>query len=78
MGTDLQRFKGRVLLILSGQDLTAKEFDDTTRNAKEWRQIYADPRLTKLVLPPADHTFSRRVWRDQVADWTWDWLQAPH
>jgi exosortase A-associated hydrolase 1 len=76
MASDLRRFEGRILLVLSGRDLTAKEFDDATREAEDWQSIYADRRLTKHVLAPADHTFSRRAWRDQLADWTRDWLNG--
>jgi uncharacterized protein len=76
MASDLQRFEGKILLILSGRDLTAREFDAATRHAREWRPIYADVRVTQRVLTDADHTFSRRAWRDQVADWTSDWVRG--
>jgi exosortase A-associated hydrolase 1 len=75
MASDLRRFGGKILLILSGQDLTAREFDDVTRNAREWRPIYADVRVTRRTFSEADHTFSCRAWRDQVADWTWEWTK---
>jgi hypothetical protein len=28
------------------------------------------------TLAGADHTFSTRAWRDQVSDWTAQWVQA--
>jgi hypothetical protein len=28
-------------------------------------------------LGAADHTFSRRIWRDRVAEWTLAWLREP-
>lgn len=74
MATSLARFRGRVLLILSGNDLTAKEFEDAARASEVWRRLYTDERLTLRHLEPADHTFSRRSWRDQVADWTSEWI----
>ena len=76
MAVELLRFKGRVLIVLSGRDLTAREFEDTARNSKLWQQIYAQAQVTRRYLAAADHTFSRRAWRDQVAEWTWEWLKG--
>jgi exosortase A-associated hydrolase 1 len=74
MAQDLQRFDGSVLVILSGRDLTAREFAAAARGSVSWQQLFAEKRLTRRELAVADHTFSRRLWRDQVADWTWDWI----
>jgi uncharacterized protein len=76
MAADLRLYKGRTLIILSGRDLTAKEFADAARGSKRWHEIFADKRVTRLDFAAADHTFSRREWRDQVADWTFEWLSA--
>jgi uncharacterized protein len=75
MGVDLREFTGRILLILSGHDLTAKEFDEAIRRARGWQRLCAEPRVTRYDLLDADHTFSRAIWRDQVAGWTLDWLK---
>ena len=72
----LERFDGRVLLMLSGADLTAQEFDGQASNSDPWRRLLATPRVTRHRLDQADHTCSRRAWQDQVADWTRDWLGA--
>jgi hypothetical protein len=61
---------------MSGRDLTAKEFDAATRRSKSWRMILRDQRLTRRELAEADHTFSRRIWRDQVAEWTWESIKS--
>jgi exosortase A-associated hydrolase 1 len=74
MADGLQHFKGRVLLILSGDDLTAAEFRDTVKASRRWRRLLAQPRVTIREYPAANHTFSRRDWRDQVAAWTREWL----
>jgi exosortase A-associated hydrolase 1 len=74
MHTGLARFQGQVLLVISGADLTAKEFLDMADGASEWRTLLDAPRVTRQTLTPADHTFSRRQWRDQVASWTGAWL----
>lgn len=76
MADGLRRFAGPVLLILSGDDLTAAEFRDTTQASRHWRCLLAQSRVTVLDFPEANHTFSRREWRDQVATWTRDWLRG--
>jgi exosortase A-associated hydrolase 1 len=72
----LQGFKGKVLFIISGMDLTAQEFTDTVNGSREWKRLMAAPRIHMQKLAEADHTFSRRVWRDQVSNWTSDWVQS--
>jgi len=62
------------LLILSGQDLTAREYENRVAESSEWRQWLASPDVTLRRLDDADHTFSRAVWRDQVATWSRDWI----
>lgn len=74
MRDSLARFNGRVLLILSGQDLTAKEFLDTVARSGDWQKMLRASRVTRHDLTAADHTFSRRAWRDQVTRWTAAWL----
>ncbi|MES2263019.1 MAG: hydrolase 1, exosortase A system-associated [Pseudomonadota bacterium] len=76
MQAGLDRFGGKVLLIISGADLTAKEFLDLTSASRQWRALLAAPRVTRQDLAGADHTFSRRVWRDQVIDWTGAWMRS--
>lgn len=72
----LARFEGKLLVMLSGADLTAQEFADASAATDAWRRLMAQPRVTRHVLDGADHTCSRRDWRDQVATWTADWLRA--
>ncbi|SEP35935.1 hydrolase 1, exosortase A system-associated [Nitrosovibrio sp. Nv6] len=72
----LSRFKGEVLLIISGRDLTAQEFSDLVQDSPEWQKLLASPQVSRLNLLEANHTFSRREWRDQVAVWTTEWIQG--
>lgn len=72
----LTRFKGRVLLVISGNDLTAKEFLDIVKRSRKWKRALGSPRVRRLDLPEANHTFSQRDWRDQVAVWTRDWIRS--
>jgi hypothetical protein len=62
-----QGFPGRMLILLSGQDLVAAEFALLVNRSRHWRQAVAPPKAAILRLPEATHTFARRVWRDWVA-----------
>ena len=74
---DAQRgFGGRLLLILSGRDLTAQEYLDRVRESPEWQRWLESSSVDIRRLDEADHTFSRATWRDQVAEWSRDWIQS--
>ena len=72
----LTRFDGRVLVMLSGADLTAQEFAGLSRAPGAWRDLLASTRVTRHRIEHADHTCSRRQWQDQVAVWTHDWIRS--
>lgn len=76
MRAGLALFSGKVLLITSGNDLTAREFLDTVEASPRWRELLASPRVSRFHLPLATHTFSRREWRDQVATHTAEWMRS--
>ena len=76
MGGALTRFGGRVLVVLSGADLTAQEFADLSSRNGTWQRLLGSPRFTRQQIDKADHTFSRRPWQDQVSNWTRDWLRS--
>ena len=69
-------FKGRILLILSGNDLTSQEFSGLVKGSRKWRALLGSSRVKCFDLPGANHTFSRRDWREQVATWSREWVQA--
>ena len=76
MREGLRAFSGPVMVVASGADLTAREFCDMGEADPHWKRLLAEPRVTRHRLDKADHTFSRRAWRDQVADWTCAWLRS--
>ncbi|WP_313029320.1 hydrolase 1, exosortase A system-associated [Massilia alkalitolerans] len=76
MAAGLARFDGRILVMLSGADLTAQEFADLAGSDQGWRRLLEGQRVTRHTLPGADHTCSRRDWHEQVVDWTCDWMTA--
>jgi uncharacterized protein len=71
----LKSFKGRVLLILSGNDLTAAEFENRVQGDRAWTNALQQQRVVVRRLPEANHTFSTKAWRDQVASWTAQWVR---
>ncbi len=75
MQAALSGFRGQVLVMLSGADLTAQEFGDVAGGSRPWRDLMAAQRVTRHTLPGADHTCSQRPWQDQVEDWTVAWLR---
>lgn len=76
MADALERYTGRVLVVLAGQDLTAQEFMQIAGASRRWRRLLGARRITRRYLPEATHTFSSRQWRDQVAAWTTAWVTA--
>ncbi|MDZ7829159.1 MAG: hydrolase 1, exosortase A system-associated [Halofilum sp. (in: g-proteobacteria)] len=76
MADGLERFRGPVLCVLSGNDLTAAEFRDTVAASARWRGLMEDDRVRRVELAAADHTFSRRAWRDEVTRHTGEWVEA--
>jgi exosortase A-associated hydrolase 1 len=71
----LEAFRGEVLLVLSGRDLTAAEF-----RAAAGQGPLADAlgrsRLAQVELADANHTFSSAAWRGEVERATMGWLAA--
>lgn len=55
----LRRFGGKVLLLMSGRDLIAREFDEVTKVSKDWRGLLSSSRITRKDIADADHTFSK-------------------
>ena len=76
MRAGLHDFQGHMLVVIAGGDLTAREFCDLADADEAWQGMLAAPRVTRQQIDEADHTFSRRVWRDQVARWTAEWLRS--
>jgi exosortase A-associated hydrolase 1 len=60
------------LLILSGNDLTAREFEDTAEGL-----LKSPPGHIRVArIPAADHTFSKSAWKDDVALLTADFIKG--
>ena len=70
-----RHLRDRVLVILSGRDLTAQEFVGFCRQRPAWHgALTAGPNLAEL--PEADHTFSRSEWKRNVEEITASWVMS--
>ena len=76
MAQGWRRFAGPLLLILSGNDLVAREFADRAASDADWSGALESPRVTRVDLVKADHTFSTAEWRARVEDETLRWLSS--
>jgi len=76
MRSGLTRYQGELLILLSGNDLVAKEFIALIQQDKRWKKCCSSPKITRETIMQANHTFSSHAWRDQVANRTAQWLSS--
>lgn len=76
MAAAWRAFPGRILLVLSGRDYTAREFQEFIRTDPAWAGALARPGLTTHEAAGADHTFSRIADRLALELVTARWLQS--
>lgn len=75
MAAGLMRAQRPALIVLSGDDYVAREFDDVSRaRGSPWASVGS--LCTTIRIEEADHTFSTRAWRDAVAQRTLDWMES--
>lgn len=72
----LDRFQGRLMLVMSGRDLIAREFDELVATSPAWRAALERCGMVRHDLPGGDHTFSSARQRGQVVDWGLAWLRS--
>lgn len=68
-------FPGSILLVLSGQDMVAKEFEDHVASGTGWDGAFRRADLDIHSLPEADHTCSSEATRKKVEALTLAWQQ---
>lgn len=74
MAEGWRQFDGEVLLILSGQDYTAKEFLEYVASDAAWSGVLNSQKLKRVDVAEADHTFSSEELRSRVENETLKWL----
>ena len=70
----LRCFRGKVLLILSGDDLGAREWTALQQSERAWRELGASRTWREEYVAGANHTFSSASARAQVERLCADWL----
>lgn len=75
MARGWKNFTGPILLILSGDDYTAKEFLEYSAMSESWRGLLDRQNLSRVDIPAADHTFSSQEWRETVENACITWLK---
>jgi exosortase A-associated hydrolase 1 len=74
MAQALRQYSGRVLLLLSANDYTAKEFLETASTDPLWSGLLHRPGMQRVVVAGADHTFSRQQWRESAEQAVLQWM----
>jgi len=69
-------FSGGILLLLSEDDYTAKEFLEYAKTDDAWSQVFAHKLLVRHEIPGADHTFSHEGARRLAEGRTLNWLDS--
>ena len=72
----LRRFGGPILLLMSGRDLIAREFDDVTKSAKAWAGLLDHARISRRDIADADHTFSKPEAKAEAQQALLTWLDC--
>ncbi|OFA07093.1 hydrolase 1, exosortase A system-associated [Duganella sp. HH101] len=72
----LSEFPGRILIVLSGADLGAREFSALPDHHPHWRKLLDGPRVQLSHVPHANHTFSSKHWRADVSAACLAWIAS--
>lgn len=75
MASAWQAFDGAILVLLSDDDWTAREFEEHVRHSADWRGAAQRQRLGWHRIAGADHTLSKTEARQRVEQLTLAWLQ---
>jgi exosortase A-associated hydrolase 1 len=70
-----QKFPGKLLLVLSEEDYTAKEFVEVLTHQTAWRGALLRSGVQRVDIAAADHTFSSAAARAQLERATLAWLR---
>jgi exosortase A-associated hydrolase 1 len=76
MASAWMAFGGPLLLVLSGNDHTAREFEEACATQPEWRHALGRARVTRVDVLAADHTFTANEARSAAERALLDWLRA--
>lgn len=72
----LKSFGGAVMILMSGKDYIAREFDEVVSESTLWQSLLGKPSIQRIDLADADHTFSRDEWRLQASESVCKWMRS--
>ncbi|MEO6277440.1 hydrolase 1, exosortase A system-associated [Roseateles sp.] len=75
MAAGWRRTRLPILLMLSGDDYTAKEFLGHASESQDWAGLLSENRVSRIDFPGADHTFSEAMQLERLTTVTHRWLQ---
>lgn len=74
----LSRFKGDMLLLMSGRSLVSKEFDELVASQPDWQAaLRAKNSFARHDMPDSDQTYSSIASRREVIEVTRRWMLDP-
>lgn len=71
-------FHGPALVLLSENDLTAREFQSLCSSSAAWGRMMSGPAITSRHLRSADHTFSSAKSLDEAVECVLGWLMSAY
>lgn len=71
----IQAFNGSLLLLMSGQSLTSREFDVLVNGSAIWQQELERLRHQRVDIPDADQAFSTQSARRQIIEAACEWMK---
>lgn len=71
-----EKFRGNILLLMSGLSLVSKEFDELVKTSPEWERAIKRKGVTRVDFPEADQAFSTVAARDEQIAVAAKWLKV--
>lgn len=71
----LEQFRSNILIVLSESDLTAREFSTMVSRDPRWKAALAKSTVVSKTILSADHTFSRKPWKEEVSRLSIEWVK---
>ncbi len=71
-----RKFQGRILLLMSGQSLVSKEFDQLVASSPAWTEAIRRPNVSRVDIEEADQAFSTLEAREKMMAAALRWLKS--
>lgn len=74
--TGMRRFSGSAMILMSGNDYIAREFDELVNSSASWQELLRRDTVVRREVDGADHTFSMKAWHQEAVDLISRWLKS--